>query len=196
MILKLNKPSKPKKNQIMTTKSLYSFDKKHVDTINLLWVASVASKDSTRYSIHQIIHIEGGWAVATDGKSLHCARVEHIEDGDYRIYRQNKTVLEMEMVEVGEINFPNWQQVIPGGGGIIMNHERINKTENQAIAISQILKKLPGTFDYKRLELATNYGAKNFDAVNSDENSPMLISHFKDGVVTARAVIMVIRVTA
>ena len=86
----------------------------------LLWVAQAVSKDPDPYpgrEVLQNIHIEKDedcmFAVATDGKRLHCARLtKEIAPGEYRVWKMLKTVF-LAVTTKCEKKYPGWRDVFP-----------------------------------------------------------------------------------
>ena len=86
----------------------------------LLWVAQAVSKDPDPYpgrEVLQNIHIEKDedcmFAVATDGKRLHCARLtKEIAPGEYRVWKMSKTVF-LAVTTNCDMKYPDWRDVVP-----------------------------------------------------------------------------------
>ncbi len=78
----------------------------------LRFVIAARSKEQTRYGISHI-KVEKNKFIATDGKRLHIAEVEHnYEVGMYEVMKcTQSTVVMLKNEDAG--NFPNYQDVVP-----------------------------------------------------------------------------------
>jgi len=85
------------------------------DFKSLIWVARAVSTDETRYYSIGGIRIEAGFAVATDGHRLHCARLqEEYEEGLYHVFKKgNKVLLLMRFEEAQGNAYPKWSKIVP-----------------------------------------------------------------------------------
>lgn len=88
------------------------------------WVASARiAKDDYR-AMMEVVHVEDGRAIATDGRRIHIAKLPTVidtdktekpilPDGDYRVIAETK-----KSIIVGldvPVDFPSWKAVIPSG---------------------------------------------------------------------------------
>ena len=88
------------------------------------WVASARiAKDDYR-AMMEVVHVEDGQAIATDGRRIHIAKlpmvkepdkIEHpiLPDGDYQVLAETKKSIALGRVE--SVGYPNWKKVIPTG---------------------------------------------------------------------------------
>jgi DNA polymerase III sliding clamp (beta) subunit (PCNA family) len=75
------------------------------------FVARAVSKDNSRYAIQNIL-VEKGRFVATDGKRLHIADIQHdFEPGMYEVVVCNQSRVVLLKIEDG--HFPKYQDIIP-----------------------------------------------------------------------------------
>jgi len=85
------------------------------------WVASARSIKDWRVMM-EVVHVEDGQAIATDGKRIHIAKLpmvkepdktEHpiLPDGDYKVLAETKKSIALGLVE--PVDYPNWKAVIP-----------------------------------------------------------------------------------
>ena len=75
------------------------------------FVAAAVSKEKSRYAI-EYVFVQGHKLLATDGKRLHIATIDHDWDsGFYEICKNTKTHIILHQVEVDR-TFPKWQDII------------------------------------------------------------------------------------
>ena len=78
----------------------------------LRFVVSAIAKESSRYAI-QYVNIEPGLAVATDGRRLHIAHLQHNwEPGLYEVLKSTKTTVIL-LKSDEEAKFPAWRDIVP-----------------------------------------------------------------------------------
>lgn len=78
----------------------------------LLWVAKAQSKDLSRLILNAI-HIKDNLAVATDGRRIHCAKLEgKFNNGNYKVWRMTSNLF-FAVTKDFEAVYPKWQSVIP-----------------------------------------------------------------------------------
>lgn len=89
----------------------------------LKWVAAARSTKDWSEKI-EVVHVEDGQAIATDGRRIHVAKLPTVRepgkaeytilpDGDYRVLAETRKTITLGLVEA--VDFPDWKRAIPDG---------------------------------------------------------------------------------
>lgn len=76
----------------------------------LSFILRARSTDDTRLHL-QLLHVEDGKSICTDGKRLHIYTGETLADGDYKIDLVGKD--KMIFTPTKDYTFPDWKRVMP-----------------------------------------------------------------------------------
>jgi hypothetical protein len=114
---------------------------------DMRWLAEAASDDSTKPFMCDIIHVEtdGGQKVlvATDGRRLHKLTLNYYEsdisEGDYTVVKKSDIIT---LTPKTDIQFINWQRVIPERKTELYRNERIDVKANRYTDIAFTVYKL------------------------------------------------------
>jgi len=84
----------------------------------IYWVSLAAGIDEKYSRIYRLLNVEDGMAVSTDGRRMHLAPCECLEDGTYYIASRSAKGVELVRIEPAEI-FPYiWRQLVPRLDGV------------------------------------------------------------------------------
>ena len=88
-------------------------NKADIDFDRIAWAIKARSKDETRININMVL-VDAGCIVATDGHRLHLARTyREIESGLYKVAHSNGKSIILEPDTEGCYEYPKYQRLIP-----------------------------------------------------------------------------------
>lgn len=169
----------------------------HHDLDALFWVAKAQSKNPTR-KILNAIHIEDNLAVATDGRRLHCAKLEcKFENGDYKIWKMTSNLF-FAVTKDFETVYPKWQGVIPEHKTEDIKKFEIGYKKDEmgirAYQLANAFKSLrQSSFNLNYLQEATDK-LFEFYAYQKSDIDPVLIKDKLDNNWQRQAVVMPVRI--
>jgi hypothetical protein len=91
--------------------------KKLYDTLS--WVFDASSKNCSRLSLYNIIHIESEdgvhTVVSSDGRRMHFAAVDDpgLSDGNFSVVKKGGVLIMSPVPDGHDYEFPDWRKVIP-----------------------------------------------------------------------------------